>query len=173
MKPGLRGLSMCFAPLLLLSSLLMAGCGALSPALEGSRGSADELARAVLDALQQRDLEALRGLALSEQEFREHVWPELPAARPERNLPFSYVWGDLFQKSESMLLRTIEAHGGRHYELVRIGFRGETTPYASYLVHRDGELTIKDEEGVERQLRVFGSVLEKDGRFKVFSYVVD
>ncbi len=56
---------------------------------------------------------ALRDLALNEIEFREQVWPELPAARPERNLPFSYVWGDLRQKSDANLERTLARHGGR------------------------------------------------------------
>ena len=52
-----------------------------------------------------RDRARLDALALSEQEFRDHVWPDLPAARPERNLPFSYVWGDLHQKSNISLAR--------------------------------------------------------------------
>jgi hypothetical protein len=32
---------------------------------------------------------------------------------------------------------------------------------------------VKDADGTERQVRVFGSVLEKDACYKVFSYVVD
>jgi hypothetical protein len=32
---------------------------------------------------------------------------------------------------------------------------------------------VKDAGGNERQMRVFGSVLEKDRRYKVFSYVID
>jgi hypothetical protein len=153
--------------------LLLAGCGSPATPLAHSSASTDELARAVVDAVERRDREALQVLALNEREFREHVWPELPAARPERNLPFSFVWGDLNQKSESGLAQMLERHGGRRYTIAEVRLRGETTRYPTYLVHRDGELTVMDERGAQQHLRLFGSVLEKNGRFKVFSYVVD
>jgi hypothetical protein len=128
---------------------------------------------AVLDGVARRDTTALRGLALNEQEFREHIWPELPASRPERNLPFSYVWGDLHQKSEMALGQTLATHGGRRYTLVSVRFAGDTTRYPSYTVFRETVLRVRDEQGIETDLRIFGSSLEKDDAWKVFSYVVD
>ena len=135
--------------------------------------SPEALSRAVLAAIERRDADTLRTLALSKEEFTEHVWPDLPAARPERNLNASFVWGDLNQKSNIMLRGTLAAHAGTKYELVRITFLGETTQYDSYRVHRESELTVKDLNGSDRHLRLFGSVIEKDGRYKVFSYVID
>jgi hypothetical protein len=111
-------------------------------------------------------------LALSQEEFRAHVWPALPAARPERNLPFSYVWGDLDQKSRLGLSRTIAASGGKRYTLVRTAFSGETK-YAHFTVHREAELVVRDEHAIEETLRVCGSMIEQAGAWKVFSYVVD
>jgi hypothetical protein len=128
---------------------------------------------AVLDAIQRRDVVTLRSLALNEQEFREHIWPELPASRPERNLPFSYVWGDLHQKSEAALAQTLARHGGRRYMLVSVRFAGESTRYPSYSVYRETVLKVRDEAGTEADLRLFGSSLEKDDAWKVFSYVVE
>jgi hypothetical protein len=127
----------------------------------------------VLGAVERRDATELRGLALSEEEFRERVWPELPAARPERNLPFSYVWGDLRQKSDASLDRTLARHGGRRYVFVSVRSAGETTNYPSYTVSRDTILRVRDETGGEMDLRLFGSTIQKDGAWKVFSYVVD
>jgi len=126
-----------------------------------------------MGAVERRDTTALRGLALNEQEFREHVWPELPASRPERNLPFSYVWGDLHQKSEAGLQNTLARHGGRHYTLIAVTFRGETSRYPTYTVYGETVLQVRDERGTAADLRVFGSSVEKDGAWKVFSYVVD
>ena len=153
--------------------LLLASCGASPPPLAHSQDSPEALARAVLSGLERRDVDTLNKLAIDEAEFREHVWPELPAARPERNLPFSYVWGDLHQKSTARLGQTLATHGGKEYTLVSIRFDGGTTPYKSYRVHRDAEITLTDAEGGTQQIRLFGSILVKDGRFKVFSYVVD
>lgn len=124
-------------------------------------------------AVERRDTAELRGLALSEEEFRQHVWPELPAARPERNLPFSYVWGDLHQKSQESLGRTLARYGGRRYALVSVRSEGETTRYRSYSVSRDTVLQVRDEAGAEMELRLFGSLIRKDDAWKVFSYVVD
>lgn len=150
----------------------LAACDTRTP-LANAEASPDALGRRVLAAVERRDIDGLRNLALSEREFREHVWPELPAARPERNLPFSYVWGDLHQKSEAALATTIAEHGGRRLELVSVRSLGEATQYNTYTVRRQTELTVRDERGDAIQLRLFGSIIEKDGVFKVFSFVVD
>jgi hypothetical protein len=133
----------------------------------------DALAAAVLDAVARRDEMTLRAVALNEQEFREHVWPELPAARPERKLPFSYVWGDLRQKSAASLAALLAREGGRRSTLVAVRFAGEITRYPSYTVHRETTLTVRDGSGTTKNVRFFGSSLEKDGAWKVFSYVVE
>jgi hypothetical protein len=154
-----------------LAALLATSCN--SAPLPNASDSPEALARAVLTAIEARDADALRALALNKDEFTEHVWPELPAARPERNLSPSFVWGDLNQKSGIMLRDTLAAHGGKKYEFIGIRFLGETTDYNSYRVRRESELTVKDGDGNERSIRVFGSMIEMGGRYKVFSYVID
>ena len=151
-------------------TLFVAGCGSPSPM--AGKPSSRELAQAVLDAFARRDEAALRGLAISEQDFRDHLWPELPAARPERNLPFSYVWGELRQKSDHVLARTLATHERRPLTLVRVAYAGDTTQYVTYAVHRETVLVVRDPRGTEQHLRLYGSTIEKDGAFKVFSFVV-
>jgi hypothetical protein len=160
-------------------AFLLAGLGVVAtnacsrvPPLANTSGSPEALASAVLAALSRRDRSRLDALAVSEQEFRDHVWPDLPAARPERNLPFSYVWGDLHQKSTLSLARTLETYGGKPHTLQRVKFAG-VTPYARYTVHRDATFEVSDAAGAAESIRVCGSFLEKDGAWKVFSYVVD
>ena len=160
----------------LIPALLLASCAlscARTPNLAHSHESPEALTRAVLSAIERKDANALNALALNEQEFREHVWPDLPASRPERNLPFSYVWGDLHQKSDARLGQTLALHGGARYTLTAVRFRGETTVYPSYRVHRESEIALRDSQNREQSVRLFGSVIEKDGRFKVFSYVIE
>ena len=155
-----------------------AGCGAgddgspLSP-LHHTFPSPEELSEAVLTALADGDADTLASLALSEIEFRTAVWPDLPSSRPERGVPFDYAWGDLHQKSGNALRRLLARHGGRRYELVRVAFEGETTPYRTYRVHRETVLDLLDEDGEAVRLPLFGSILEREGEFKLFSYVVD
>ena len=158
---------------LLVGFIALLGFGCSAAPLPHSHASPEALARAVLKAIEERDTGALHALALNKEEFAEHVWPELPAARPERNLSVDFVWGDLLVKSNVTLRDTLAAHGGHRYEFVRMAFLGDTTAYGSYRVRRESELTVKDSTGTPRQIRVFGSMLEKSGRYKVFSYVID
>lgn len=163
----------CAVWLLTCALISASGCGPSSSLLGNARPSSQELSIAVLDAIQRRDIMVLRSLALNEQEFREHIWPELPASRPERNLPFSYVWGDLRQKSEAALDQTLSRHGGHRYTLLSVRFAGEVTRYPTYTVYRKTVLKVRDETGAEAEMRLFGSSVEKDDVWKVFSYVVD
>ena len=142
------------------------------PPLADTRPSPSSLASAVLDGLARRDRVTLEALALTETEFRDHVWPELPASRPERNLPFSYVWGDLHQKSDLALDGVLSREGGRRYELVDVRFAGDSD-YRTYRVHREATLRVRDASGTELDLPRCGSMLEKGGAWKVFSYVVN
>jgi len=144
----------------------------LSP-LHHTFPSPEALSQAVLTALAADDVDTLRALSLDEMEFRTAVWPDLPASRPERNVPFDYAWGDLHQKSNNALRRLVARHGGRRYQLAGVGFAGETTEYRTCKVHREAILDLLDEEGEEIRLALFGSILERDGEFKLFSYVVD
>ena len=143
------------------------------PPLKLTFESPEQVAAAVLDALAAHDVERLAALALDETEFRTVVWPELPSSRPERGLPFEYAWGDLHQKSSNALRRLVARAAGRRYDLLAVEFDGESTAYDTCTVHRDSRLVVRGEDGTEEELRLFGSVLERRGEFKLFSFVVD
>lgn len=156
-----------------IAAVLCLGTAGCARPLPNSHTSLEALAAAVLNAVESRDAAALRNLALDEREFREHVWPELPVSRPARNMPFGYVWTDLRTKSEAGLNAVLAAYGGRRYQLDRVRFTAGTTQYETFVVHRESVVDLRDGEGRRESLQLFGSVIEKDGRFKVFSYVVD
>ena len=143
------------------------------PEFQNSQATAEVLSHEVLTALERHDEYRLRALAISEVEFEQRVWPALPAALPERNMPWSYVWMDLRQKSDSTLQRTLRAYGGRHYELVEVKFEGTTTTHGSYQVRRDSRLIVRDASGRRQELRIVGSMIAGAEGWKVFSYVAD
>lgn len=61
--------------------------------LSNTFATPEALAQAVLTGLASEDVAGLKALALSEQEFKDHVWPELDTSRPERNVR-SHTPGD-------------------------------------------------------------------------------
>lgn len=158
--------------------LLAAALALLAPACGGrelanTQPTPRDLAQAIISAVAARDEARLRALALDEQEFGEIVWPSLPAARPERNLPLSYVWGDLKQKSDQSLRATLAEHGGKKYELRDVKFAGSPRDYAGFRVHSDATFVVVDRGGTQADLRLCGSFIERDGRWKAFSYAFD
>ncbi len=167
--------------LVLAAVLATAACSNSTPA-EPSRAAAplantfespEALARGVLDALEKSDRATLNALALTEEEFKAHVWPELPVSRPERNVPFDYAWGQMKQRSDGSLSGTIGRYGGRRLRFVGTRFTGETTQYSTFSVMRDSEIVAADETGRELILRLYGSAMVKDRRYKLYSFVVD
>jgi len=142
-------------------------------ALSDTYDSVYSLAEEILQAIHDGDQQRLMQLRVGRGEFRWLVWPKLPASRPERNLPWAFVYTDLDQKSLNAMRRTVSRYQGKTLQLVRVEFKDETTDYGAYKVHRDARCVVQDETGEVTTLDLFGSVIEMNGRFKAFSYVVD
>lgn len=159
---------------LLLATLLLA-LPACAPArhLEGAFPSDDPLVRAVLDGFRQRHAAALQQLAVTREEYEDIVWPTLPVSRPEVGMPLEYVWNDTSRKSRAYLAESLARYGGRRFELVRIEFGAPTADRGSYTISPKTELVVRDEQGREGRIRLFGSIIRQGGRSKVFSYIVD
>jgi hypothetical protein len=135
--------------------------------------SLDDLGAEVVRRVAANDAAGLARLALTETEFRDHVWPHLPVSRPDRNVPFDYVWGQQRQRSDGFLRETMARHGGRAYTFLGLRFAGEASEYGPVTVRRDSVLHVRTPDGDETDVRLFGSVLEQGGRYKVYSFVVD
>lgn len=147
--------------------------GAASAPLAGSQATPEAVAREALERVAAGDREALLSISLSETEFREVVYPELPASRPERNTSADFVWRGLNQKSRNSLAFTLDRYAGQRLELVAVDFLGETTDYGSYRIHRQTALTVRRPDGAKTVVRLFGSMIERAGRYRIFSFVTD
>jgi len=169
--------------LLLVSALASLSCGPVpaesgaanvEPALSSTFDSPGAVARAVLKAFAEEDVERLKSFPFSKEEFRLFVWPKLPASNPERGVPFDYAWGDLSQKSRNAIASSYARYKGRKLELLSLRFQDGETDYGEFKVHRKSELLVRDAgSGEELRLELFGSILEWKGKYKLFSYVTD
>jgi hypothetical protein len=142
-----------------------------APKLAGSRTSVERLFTDFLDALEKGDEEAIRQLALTKEQFSQFIWPELPASAPHTNLNVDFVWNQMHMHSLADLSGTLFRNKGKKYDLVGYRFVDEMEDYRQYKVHRDARLKVVDEDGEELELNLFGSVLEMDDEFKIFSFV--
>lgn len=171
---------------LITAAVLVAGCSsardgaAVAPApdmkdaarFDGLQPSLDALGSRFLEALASSDRDALRSIAISKEEFERNVWPKLPASRPGSNLTPDWVWSQYALKNNASFESLMQRYGGQQYEYAGLEFRGETRDYGDFLLHMESVLRVVD-GGEEKKVRLFGSVIEQAGQFKIYGFVVD
>ncbi len=134
--------------------------------------SKDAAVTAFLQALAARDTNALSQQVVNETEFLKHIWPALPASRPDVGMPAERAWAEQSQRNATFLAQTLAQHGGQRLELVAVSFGSPATTYGSFTIHPEATLDVRDTGGV-REVRLFGSMIESGGRWKIYSFVVD
>lgn len=157
---------------LLIFALALAACDRAPVALSPAFHSKDAAVEAFLAALASRDRGALEASTLNEREFRRDIWPALPASDANVGMPPDYVWAETAQKNAGFLSQLLEEHGGTPYTLVVATFAGGTSDYGAFRVHRKTVLDVRGPAGPVT-LRLFGSMVESGGRWKIYSLVVD
>lgn len=162
----------------LLALVALAGCqgcratSASAPrSLTNAETSPDALARKFLSCLAADDLEAMKALRVSKDEFCRYVFPELPASKMN-NVTCDFVWDQATLTSMAGMKHMLDANAKRRYELVSVRFQG-TERHQTYNVLQKPVVTVRDETGTESEMRLFGSMLEMDGQYKLFSFVGD
>jgi hypothetical protein len=143
------------------------------PPLQNSAPSLNDLGRQVLEALYKKDFKALDALRINEQEYRSFIWPELSISKIEQwKKRYDFVWREVDTKCTYGLHTLIQKYGGQKFTLVSMKFAKGTTRYSACTIHQDARITVKDSTGRELELKMFGSVVECAGRFKIMSYNV-
>jgi hypothetical protein len=152
------------------------GPAELRRTIEGGAGSQQELVDRLLQALKDRDGNALRRLRVSESEYLDIVVAGyVEPGQPRRELTASwrqYAWANLVTRSEQYELRMLREFGGRDLTVTNVSFEEGEKEYAGYRAYRQLRLTVVDAKGTEQQLRT-GSIAEVDGKFKFISFIRD
>lgn len=139
-------------------------------ALTGGSSSRDALVRRFVRALVSRDTADLQAMAVRSREFADLYYPESPYTHAPYRQPPALAWSLIQNPSTSGLTRLVRRLGGTSIEYVdhrcepRPVREGRNTRYTGCLVR------IVDERGDTVTKRYFGSILERDGRFKFLSY---
>lgn len=137
--------------------------------LAGAKASPEVLARHFLEVLSRGDRQEILGLALTEEEFREFVYPVLPASRPGSNLSAEFLWSQTQLRSLGGFSKTMK-HAGKPYELLEVIVREGKREYEGFSIHRGVSLRVRDETGSVSEWKLFGSIIEMNGGFKIYSF---
>ena len=132
--------------------------------------SPDQLGLAVVDALNNKDIEHLNRLRVQREEFLGWIWPEFPASRPPSNFPGDFAWSNMNKKCNIGMKKWIDRYGGRNLKFVAIRFDRPQETYDAFRLLRGTVLTLQNAAGEKRDLKILGSVIVKDDRCKLLSY---
>jgi hypothetical protein len=139
-------------------------------ALTGGSPSREALVKRFVRALAANDTADLQAMAVHGREFADLYYPESPYTHaPYRQAP-ALAWSLIQNPSTSGLTRLVRRLGGRPMTYLghacdpKVVHEGRNVRYSGCLIH------LVDERGDTVTKRYFGSILERDGRFKFLSY---
>jgi hypothetical protein len=136
----------------------------------GGSASRETLVRRFVNALVANDTNDLRAMAVHGREFADLYYPESPYAHPPFRQSPALAWSLIQNPSSSGLTRLIRRLGGQPMKYVgqkcdpKVLHEGRNTRYAGCLI------TIVDASGATITKRYFGSIVERDGKYKFMSY---
>ena len=138
--------------------------------LSGASASREELVRRFVRALAANDTNDLKAMAFHGREFADLYYPESPYARPPYHQPPALAWSMIQNPSTSGLTKLIHNLGGKPMTYVghkcdpKVLHEGRNTRYAGCLI------TVVEGKGPPVNRRYFGSIVERDGKYKFLSY---
>jgi hypothetical protein len=146
-------------------------------ALDNSEPSAEQLIDRFLGALEHGDPDALRGLRVTETEYREILMPtSVPEGQPLRRPSKEFAdlaWGLIDEKSRYYEQSLLSQYGGLQLRLKNVAYDKGEQRYAGYTARRQLRLKLSDDStGAEFELAT-GSIVEVAGRYKFVSYIRD
>jgi hypothetical protein len=121
-------------------------------------------------AVASRDTVALHRLAVSPREFIDLIYPESPYTKPPYRQAPGLVWSQMQLPSESGLRRLLERHGGRAFRVARLACAVPPEVQGANRLHAKCTVRFASGEEALREGQLFGTIIERQGRFKFVSY---
>lgn len=139
----------------------------------GGSTSRDALVRRFVRAVARADTTDLRAMALHGREFADLYYADSPYSQPPYRQPPAFAWRLIQDPSTAGLTKLLQRLGGKPVDFVsercdpKVAREGKSTRYSGCLVR------VVNAAGDTVTKRYFGSILERDGRFKFLSFTND
>jgi hypothetical protein len=144
-----------------------------TPDAEGWFDSADALARGLARALTANDREALDRFRISRDEYMRLVWPELPVSSiAQWKGQSGFVWSQHAAKSDAGLRYVLGRFGGKSLTIRSVEYLASVQDYKTFKLFVRPAITATDSSGADIKVSLLGTIIERSGRFKVFSYSI-
>jgi hypothetical protein len=133
----------------------------------------EAVARAFVAGLVANDARFVARTLLTRAEFAWLYYPDNPISRPPYELPAGIAWFELEGNSLAGLRHALATYGGRRIFFRRIDCRAEPVIQGSNRLWNGCAVTVSVDGERDVPVRMFGSVLERGGRFKLVTAAND
>ncbi|HRN53592.1 MAG TPA: hypothetical protein PK788_08850 [Gemmatimonadaceae bacterium] len=141
--------------------------------LFGGEASPERLTRALLAALTAQDTATSRRLVLNRAEFAWLYYPHTRFTRPPYELGPELLWIQVNENSEKGIVRLLRRYGGSPLRLDALRCADSTLSEGPNTLVGPCEVTFAPADSAARSLRMFGSIIQRDGLHKFVSYTND
>lgn len=134
--------------------------------LDGSR-TRDALITHFMAAVRVADGVALQRLTITRAEYAFLAYPELPVSRPPYRQPPEIAWLLLWNANVSAINKLARTAAAR-FELLGYACSSGAERWGTLRLERGCTVSVR-EGGTEKRMRLFGTIVERDGRWKFLS----
>ena len=134
----------------------------------GGAKSLEQLGRSVCRAVHHKSLDSLMTLCVSDREFKDILWPEFPNSRPATGIEWDFAWLTLSTRVHSGCSEAVRDHGGHYYEFLSLQ-PDSIMKYKNFKLYSRISMFVKNDEGQVEQWKWLRAVVERKGRYKIYS----
>ncbi|MEO8575423.1 MAG: hypothetical protein ABI556_01925 [Gemmatimonadales bacterium] len=142
-------------------------------ALTGGATSREQLVRQFIDAVATADTMKLRQMVVTPREFSDLIYPESPNVRPPYLQPPGLVWSEIESSGATGLTRLMRRVGGQKLRYLGHDCVGDAERYGLSRIWKGCTVRVQSTDARIVTGRLFGSIVERDHRFKFLSYAND
>ncbi|WP_420130121.1 hypothetical protein [Longimicrobium sp.] len=145
----------------------------IADSLSGGAASRDELVARFVDAIARQDTAAVRGMVLNRAEYGWIYFPSLQRMNPATSMQPEVMWMLHAQESQKGITRVLRRLGGGQARFG--GYACEAAPGVEGPNRYWHACTVETmaADGEKASLKLFGSLIERGGRWKIVSYAND
>lgn len=142
----------------------------IADSLSGGAPSRDSLVARLVDAVTRADTAAVREMVLSRAEYAWIYFPSLQRMNPGTRMQPEVMWMLHVQESQKGVTRVLRRLGGGQARFG--GYACEDAPQVEEANRYWHQCTIETiaPDGERAALKLFGSIIERGGRWKIVSY---
>src|ERR1035441_10328403 len=147
--------------------------GAYHPSMAQSTRSAEGVIRQVVSALAGNDHDALSKLSIGQPEFKKYVWPAFAMNMSTSNMSADQYYPTYQKANQAGIAEASTILAGKKWQVVNVDLQPAQRKGKGFQVLGPPLVTLRDESGQEKTVKLVGGLLERDGVYQVTTFYVN